>query len=296
MGTMTLVRRCLVAVGSAALAFVLAVGTGRAQDVSAPDPPGFADVTLTPSQAVRLSVVCFDHQVGELPPDPCHGELMLHDAAGNVLKRGTYDLEPGESAFLRLVFAPSGDGQPRLGIAPCVLPAPGGLAIPSVEVIDTHTGRVVHFANPAAARMSEFNNGIADPGSIVGFNPQPDPPGFGLVTIRTDQTIRLSVACYDHPIGAVPPDPCRGELMFHDARGLVVARGTYDLQPGQRGFLRFAPDASDVGGAVLGINPCILPAPGGRAVPSVEVIDRSMGRIALLVQPAVARMSQFQRR
>jgi hypothetical protein len=268
---------------------VLAWGrTGAAQE--AMDPPGFSLVTLTPQQTVRLSVVCFDHPVGEVPPEACHGELMLHDAAGNVLRRANYDLPPGRAAFVQLTF-PGGES-PRLGINPCVLPAPGGRAVPSVEVFDQAAGRVVRYANPVAARMSGFDNGSGgDPGP---GSPPPDSPAFGMVTVGDDQLIRFSVACFDHAIGGIPPGPCRGEVMFHDASGEVLREAHYDVEPGQAAFLTFAPPAG--GSPFLGINPCILPAPGGRAVPAIEVFDRATGEVTLLVEPAVARVSQFQRR
>ena len=42
-----------------------------------------------------------------------------------------------------------------------------------------------------------------------------------------------------------------------------------------------------------GIVPCVVPNPGGRAVPNVEVTDGN-GNVALSITPAVARMSDFQ--
>jgi hypothetical protein len=277
----------------------MALGPARpavhAQDFNPqPDPPGFGLVGLQVGETILLNVVCFDHPVGNLlPPDPCHGVLMLHTGAGATLGEKRYDLLPGQTARLRFTRpTPVGDVSPaaRVAIVPCVLPAPGsGFGIPSVEVFDTR-GRLALFENPAATKMSEFNNGLTDPGSIVGFNPQPDPPGFGLVTVRSDQIIRLNVACFSHNIGATPPDPCRGELMFHNAAGAVVARGTYDLQPGEVAFLRFNPDPGTVASQ---INPCILPQPGGRAVPNVEILDGSTHQTTMLINPAAARMSMF---
>jgi hypothetical protein len=42
------------------------------------------------------------------------------------------------------------------------------------------------------------------------------------------------------------------------------------------------------------IDPCWLPAAGGRAVPNVEVLDGVTGNTLFLINPAAARMSQFQ--
>ena len=175
-------------------------------------------------------------------------------------------------------------------IDPCWLPGPGVRTIGSVEVFDA-LGNVTHFANPAATRMSEFNNsspGRPDPGSLVGFNPQPDPPGFGMVSLR-GQDVRMNVACFEHPINGFPPDPCRGTFMFHNAAGEVLHRGTYDLKPGQSAALVYPPPQ-----AAVEIIPCVLPELGGRAVPNVEVIDQRTGDTALLINPAADRMSQLQ--
>ena len=54
------------------------------------------------------------------------------------------------------------------------------------------------------------------PGVAIAFNPQPDPPAFGIVSINPDQTIRLNVVCWEHDVDGVPPGPCHGEMMIHD--------------------------------------------------------------------------------
>ena len=262
-----------------------------------PDPPGFGPFTLEAGQFVRLNVTCFDHQIGLSPPDPCRGVVMFHDVLGNVLVEDTYELQPGHSGFLPFALPPGDTVAPSLGIQPCVIPGPGGVAIPDVEIFDAATLLVVRHMNPSAARMSEFSNGGTDPGSIVGFNPQPDPPGFGLVTLRVDQAMLLHVSCFAHPVNGTPPDPCRGQIMFHNAVGDVFGLDTYELQPGEVTTFTFAPSPSEVGGPpLLAINPCILPQPGGRAAPAVEIVDRATGRVARHVDPAVPGMSQFQNR
>jgi hypothetical protein len=275
---------------ASALIFNLALMAGGrtawAQDVSPIDPPGFGLVTITPGEVIRLNVACFAHSVGELPP-PCRGTLMFHDRLGNVLSEKTYDLQPGETDFLGL--APNfGDiASPRLGINPCVIPGPGGRAVPSVEVLDRRTRHVVRHLNPVAARM--FATGEASPP-----DPERDPPGFGPVTINTDQVIRLNVVCFQHSIGGIPP-PCRGEAMFHDAAGRELVHRAYDLQPGEAAFIQFAIAPTAVS-MLVDIVPCLLPAAGGPAAPDVEVFDRATGNVALLVGPAVARVSELDQR
>ena len=71
-------------------------------------------------------------------------------------------------------------------------------------------------------------------GPAVAFNPQPDPPGFGIVSINPDQTIRLNVVCWQHPVDGIPPGPCSGELIFHDMAGNDVARQTSRWAGNQR--------------------------------------------------------------
>lgn len=276
-----------------ALMSLLVASAGVPAFAQAVDPPAMAAVPVRGSQVIRLNVVCFDHEVGLTAPSPCRGELMLHDAGGRQLKRETYELQPGQATFLQLTVpttSPAGSAIGRIAIVPCVIPAPGG-RVPSVEVFDREAGRVVAFAHPAAARTSEFNNGRTAPGDDAGFDPQPDPPGFGVVTLRGDQTMRLNVACFNHEGNGEAPSACQGGILVHDAAGNVLRRGTYDLAPGQTRSFEFVPPTTR--GSFAAIIPCVLPAPGGRAVPSLEVLD-STGNVALLVGPAVARMSQFQ--
>jgi hypothetical protein len=69
------------------------------------------------------------------------------------------------------------------------------------------------------------------------FNPQPDPPGFGMVGITPDQTMRLSVANVGgcrQPNG-LPPGPCRAqvELAFFDADGNVLKRDVRTIEAGR---------------------------------------------------------------
>jgi hypothetical protein len=249
-------------------------------------------------QSIWLNVVCFEHNVGKTPPDPCHGTFMFHDITGNLLKSGRYDLKPGQATLLAWT-APSApptdtNGGGFVGIIPCVIPEPGGRAIPDVEVLDGNTGAVVRHENPAAARMTEFNNVFTNPGVISGFNPQPDPPGFGMITLVLGQGARLATSCFEHPVSGIPPGPCSGEMMFHNAAGDVLKSSRYSLKPGETAFLDLLPAVqTDARGFVL-IEPCMLPDPGGRAVPNVHVLNLATGDIVRTINPAVARMSMFQ--
>lgn len=129
-------------------------------------------------------------------------------------------------------------------------------------------------------------------GPATAFNPQPDPPAFGIVSINPDQTIRLNVVCWEHPVGGIPPGPCHGEIMFHDITGNIVARQLIRLAPGQAAFLDFTFGARTSPSDLVGIDPCWIPDPtSGRALPTAEVFDTLSGRIALHVNPVTPRIS-----
>ena len=57
-------------------------------------------------------------------------------------------------------------------------------------------------------------------GSAQAFNPQPDPPGFGMFGITEFQRAHLQVAlpAIQKTRGQIPPDPCRVELSFVTTR------------------------------------------------------------------------------
>jgi hypothetical protein len=265
-----------------------------ATQASAPsDPPGFAPVTLKGSQVIFLNVSCFDHPVGDLLPNRCRGETMFHDAAGRVLKVDSYDLRPGESTSLRLAVPATNAAGRSIGrvlIIPCVIPSEGR-AIPSVEVFDRDAGRVVLFENPASERMSDFSDGSTN-GRDVAFDPQPDPPVFGMATLRANEEMRMNVTCFDHDVNGSAPNSCAGTVMFHDVAGNVIRRGSYALDAGQTRSFEVAPPALRMG-TLVGIIPCVLPEPGGRVVPNIEVTDAA-ANVVLLINPAAARASQFQ--
>ena len=128
---------------------------------------------------------------------------------------------------------------------------------------------------------------------VRAFNPQPDPPGFGLVTLVSGQGIRVSVVCSEHGARNRPVAPCHGDLMIHDMAGTVLATVRVALRPGQATSLPFV-IPRDVGGPI-GIDPCWVPNANnqGHAIPSAEVFDTETGRTMLFLNPAVARLSEL---
>jgi hypothetical protein len=127
---------------------------------------------------------------------------------------------------------------------------------------------------------------------VSAFDPQPDPPSFGLVSITPDQKIRLNVVCSEHGVGALPPGPCRGALMFHDAAGEVLVEDTVQLGPGQTASLEYEIGVRTGALERVGIVPCVIPGPdSGRLLPTTEVADRETGRTALFITPITPRLS-----
>lgn len=129
-------------------------------------------------------------------------------------------------------------------------------------------------------------------GAAHAFNPIPEPPGFGIVSVNADQTIRLNVVCWEHDVAGLPPKPCSGELMFHDMEGNVVARQVVRLRPGGATVLDFSLGARTSPATLVGIDPCWIPDPSsGRALPTVEVFDTASGRVARHVNPLTPRIT-----
>lgn len=127
---------------------------------------------------------------------------------------------------------------------------------------------------------------------LVAFDPQPDPPAFGVVSITPDQTIRLNAVCSEHGVKGTPPDPCRAELMFHDAAGNVLASKIVRLRPGQSTSLDYTIGVRTDALQRAGIVPCVLPDPEhGRVLPTTEVFDNTNGQTVLVVNPVTPRLS-----
>jgi hypothetical protein len=131
--------------------------------------------------------------------------------------------------------------------------------------------------------------------TVGAFNPQPDPPGFGMVGIAEGQTARINVVNLGNVDPQLPPDPCRVELQFFDAAGNPIAAGRARVKPGQAASLdyvaSFAP-ADVVTGAVAPARAEIRPAVNTdtgvlptQCRASVEIFDNSTGRTAVFIPP-----------
>ena len=129
------------------------------------------------------------------------------------------------------------------------------------------------------------------------FNPQPDPPRYGMVGIADGQTARLNIVNLGvpDPTTGFPPDPCRTRLQFLDADGNVLASRIVAPEMGHSKFLDFTPSFVPINttGAVAPLRAEIRPvtftdnelAPPCRV--SLEIFDNVTGRtqIALYAPP-----------
>jgi hypothetical protein len=80
------------------------------------------------------------------------------------------------------------------------------------------------------------------PGAARAFNPQPDPPGFGMIGLARGQTARVSVVALGGPAGSAGEvcgiEPLPFHVAFRDSEGRVLAEAReLMLQPGQSAFL-----------------------------------------------------------
>ncbi len=147
------------------VAFALVLSAGAAGTAFASDPPeredapAFGIVSINPDQTIRLNVVCWEHDVNGVPPSPCHGDLMFHDMAGNVVAIQPVKLAPGQATFLDFTYGRGTSPGRLVGLDPCWIPDPtSGRALPTAEVFDTSTGRIALHVNPLTPRISIIKN------------------------------------------------------------------------------------------------------------------------------------------
>lgn len=146
------------------------------------------------------------------------------------------------------------------------------------------------------------------PQKVEAFNPQPDPPGFGLVGLVTNQSLRINVV-NTNEIGSpeTPPDPCRVVITFRDGNGTplttpngVVIRRVALLQGGQSTSLTLSADNFVREGSRLQLRPDVRihqadgvnGLPPDPCIPSAEVLGNdSRTQFMLNFIPAVQRTS-----
>ena len=83
---------------------------------------------------------------------------------------------------------------------------------------------------------------LAGAGTAQAFNPQPDPPAFGMFGITQFQRAHLHIALpVQKSRGDVQPGPCRVDASFVNDKGETVMSETHTIWPGQAGNSVFAP-------------------------------------------------------
>jgi hypothetical protein len=124
------------------------------------------------------------------------------------------------------------------------------------------------------------------------FDPQPDPPAFGPVSMLPAQTLRLAVFCAHAPRGVdTISQPCVVNLHMMNADGRVLSKVTRRVEPGSSTYLDYAvaPALAGVASPRL-IIPCVEPDPeSGEIVPTVQVFDTVSGATRLYTHAAPAR-------
>ncbi|MFL6375287.1 MAG: hypothetical protein ACJ73D_11525 [Pyrinomonadaceae bacterium] len=147
------------------------------------------------------------------------------------------------------------------------------------------------------------------PQTVKAFNPQPDPPGYGLVGITNGQTVRVSVVNTGLADPNLPPDPCRVVMTFREAEGNLFrnadgspVRRIALLKGGESVSLELNADnftRSTDGAGRLQLRPVVQiqqpdgtnQAPPDPCIPGVEVFNNANGRTQFMMPflPAIQR-------
>lgn len=205
----------------------------------------------------------------ELPPGPCRVTMRLLDAAGSTVAESVISLGPGRDAVLD--FRPEGlRAGDRATVRAVILAArdTNGLApriIPSLEVVDTATGRTT----------------ISTPGLVRGLTQQPS-GSFGTFGLASMQVARVTAAYVGLPTeSGLPPAPCNVTLALYSGNGAILASREVTVSPGQTASIDFP-----AGYMVAGVRRRMWAktASDGRAqgfvTASVEIFDAPTGRSA----------------
>ena len=151
--------------------------------------------------------------------------------------------------------------------------------------------RIIALGLAIAIAVAAVGAGVAQ---LKAFNPQPDPPGFGMVGIAEGQTARLNLVnlIAAGPAGA-PPDPCRVELQFLDGDGSVVVARRVQLAAGHAAFLDFTPAfvpvntvgavAAPLRAEIRGSINVVGGAFGPRCRATIEIFDNATARTAVFM-------------
>lgn len=127
------------------------------------------------------------------------------------------------------------------------------------------------------------------------FNPQPDPPGvYGLVGITPFESIRINVTNVASSVG-VPPGPCRLQVGFVNADGVLLKSAQGVLADGHSVSLAMnfseasasATDTLALARTRVSVRPVFkfLPPDPCYTGASAELVDTASGRTSLYMTP-----------
>jgi len=143
------------------------------------------------------------------------------------------------------------------------------------------------------------------PQQVKAFNPQPDPPGFGMVGLVQNQVMRINVVNTNVPDPNLPPDPVKARVViaFRDADGNLIRnaeggilRRAAQIGAGESISLDLNSNlvlrSADAFGRVQ-IRPDVrIQRPDGvngvppdPIIPSVEIFNLTNGRTQLMISP-----------
>lgn len=175
-----------------------------------PDPPGhyFGLMGIVAGQHVSVHVANRKMAVDTFrdgmavdtfrPEETCQADIRVFDAQGRTLARRTGVIVPGASMSLNFTADPPGGadppgevtGDPPGGLGLCTADPPGGVDPPEPDTPPDPCRTLVRAAVLFKGRSADhcmssleitnqagMSTGFMNPGSLVGFNPQPDPPG-----------------------------------------------------------------------------------------------------------------------
>jgi len=247
-----------------AIPFVVAgmVGLGGVVLATTPPEPDFPILGGSFGQMMRVTV-------SAVPPDPCrvvvqfHTNLTSPPDADRVL-----DLAPGQVGAADLDLSRLA---PRFGARVEIQPIVhvlAGRCSAAAETFEVFTRRTTAYL-----RLFTGLSAPPDPDSAPPDPEQAPPdPEFAAITPALGQIAQLGITSPPEPenVNTLPPDPCRGTLMFLDAAGQTVGNATpFDLSPGQFAFASVDPRSS------LG---SVAPSP--RTILQPRVVADSPGSLA----------------
>jgi hypothetical protein len=216
-------------------------------------------IGIVSGQTALINVYNSQDPGSELPPDPCRVELSFQDIEGNLLSdregrpfQKIVTIDPRRGDFLKLPGDQVIGNLGRVTIIPCIkiLKISGGThVLPTFEMYNENE-----------------RTSLLSPGTLKGFNPQPDPPKeFGIAGITRGQTARINVINMPDPNSSLPQNQCTVEMTFLDSndkpfldRSGHLVHKVVTLAPHQAAFLDLNADelSFTVEGRVTFI-PCI---------------------------------------